>query len=334
MTPSYPLPPEGTELGRLHLALVFDYFDYPQIFTCGGDSGRQFLALHVEEHPSPDTWLYVRLGPERMKEMLAGRVDLCDALLHAEDGFVFRVIQDLQSATAAVDRVGPTSLPEEWLPLRGQKLAPAVLRPGSRPQRFEIAPGPTAQAPHLAGAFAIATVTNHDAFVPRVRAWVSFKSPSIGTLFDGAEMEARWSSAPEPVTPVQRGTDSIAYLPDPSKLPVAFVQDFARMESQSFAIAIKLADGTWGFTPESYFHGFKHPRWRLPAERLEVTVRVRADGIDYRRALMLDTAVATDAFRVEATGEGTVAEQQPAATEQPSDGQPPTSHLRLVPDAA
>lgn len=333
MTPSYPLPPEGTELGHLHLALVFDYFDYPQIFSCNDDEGRQFLALHVEEHPSPDTWLYLSLGSTRMEELLAGLVDLRDALLHAEDGFIFRVIQDVRLATAAVDRIGPTSLPDEWLPLPGQKLAPPVVRPATRPQRFEITTGLTAQATHLAGAFAIATVTNHGPFVPRVRAWVSFKAPSIGILFDGAEMEARWSAAPEPITPVQRGTD-IAYLPDPSKLPLAFVQDFARMESQSFAIAIKLADGTWGFTPESYFHGFKHPRWKLPAERLEVSVRVRADGVDYRRTLILDAAGTTDRFRVEETGQGTVAEQLLAAAEQPSDGQPPTSHLRLLPNAA
>ncbi len=327
LAPMYPLPPNGTELGDLALLDVFDHYDYPQSFSCQDATGRRFLAFHVEEPPATDTWLFLRVSALRLAQLEHGEIDLHESLIHAEDGFLFRVTQDRHQGTARVDRLPVDLLPAVWVPATGQLLrrpsAPALLT-------FEIMPADSAKAEHLGAAIAHVRVGNNGPFVPRVRAGVRFKNADGTLLFDGREMPVRWSSAPEPFTPLIGQDGQPVWVPNPSLLAPAYVQDFARGEAHLAGLAIRFVEGAWGFTADSYFKNLRHPDWKLPSGNALLEVRVQADGVDHLQTFILDTSASVDRFKIMAK-EGARTTVRPAAQAErvPGEGGPPV-HLRLV----
>lgn len=322
----YPLPPDDTELGHLEIDEVFDYFDFPQTFSCRSASRHAYVAFHVEEPPQPDTWLYVRTSDARLAELVGGRMEAREALLRPEDGFVYRVIHE-SAASPRIDHLPADKLPDDWIPPKGERLAPRKLAP----PLMEIVPGETARTPTWA--FAHVRVINHGPLAQRVQAWATFREPGGVPLFQGREMPARWSAAPEPVTPIAAADGTVQYIPDPSKLPAGYVQDFAREEPHALAVAIRFADGVWGWTPDSYFHGFKHRDWPMPRGVIQVDIRVRSDGVDYRQAFELDTSAPVESFGLR-WPHGKPATFQSEKIEPPPEEQRPPRHLSLVEDAA
>jgi hypothetical protein len=106
----------------------------------------------------------------------------------------------------------------------------------------------------------------------------------------------------------------LRWLPDPALFADGYVTDFAEREEQEFAFAIKMRDGTcWGWTQESYLHGWRHPKWQLPAGRLQAQVRILAGGQERCATFELDTEESVDAIVVRGDAghvgfQGTVAE--------------------------
>jgi len=43
--------PKNTELGTLGYLEVYDYYDFPQFFSCENESGIIFLGLAIEDDP-------------------------------------------------------------------------------------------------------------------------------------------------------------------------------------------------------------------------------------------------------------------------------------------
>jgi hypothetical protein len=166
-------------------------------------------------------------------------------------------------------------------------------------------------------AFIHVTVSNLGEFSPRVRGWLRFCDLDGRDLCEG-EMPIRWSSKPEPLmlVPVPTSPNQVAYqlVPNPALLPDGYVTDFAAGEEQEFAFAIKMRDGTcWGWTQESYWHGWRHPRWKLPAGKIRACVRLMAGGKEQRADFELDTSESIDSIVVRAT-EGHAGVQGKAAS--------------------
>ncbi|MBS2032009.1 MAG: hypothetical protein JST54_29190 [Deltaproteobacteria bacterium] len=165
---------------------------------------------------------------------------------------------------------------------------------------IELEPGNTAGSPDGKMQIAHIVVLNNGPYVARVRALVSFFDDKDRTLFEGREMSGRWSSAPEPTSPFLGGDGKLVLLLNPSLVPQGEIQDFARREAQTLAIAIRIeGSGAWGFTPNSYaYPEFQHPDWRLPSQVLRVRIRIRADGVDYTRQFQLDATADANGFLV------------------------------------
>jgi hypothetical protein len=143
-------------------------------------------------------------------------------------------------------------------------------------------------------AFAHLRVVNGGRFVPRVRCWIQFLRMNGAELFT-REMPGRWSCAPEPFSPAADGS----FVFDVSKVALGYIADFATMEDHAVALAIKYSDGScWGWPPDSYQHGGRHPDWSLPAEPLRVRARILADGRDYQEEFLLDGSAPPEAFSV------------------------------------
>jgi hypothetical protein len=78
-------------------------------------------------------------------------------------------------------------------------------------------------------------------------------------------MPIRWDGNPEPLIPEVIEKDVI-YLPDARLMRLSRFVDIPPDESEGLAIAVRI-DGesdAFGWTGESYFHGWYHPDYRLP----------------------------------------------------------------------
>ena len=175
-------------------------------------------------------------------------------------------------------------------------------RSDGRAPQIEISSGATVRFLDASqGAFAHLYVVNKGPFAPRVRCWLRFEKLD-GTPLFASEMPARWSCAPEPIRQLaipRPDRVDLVFVPDPSLLPVQGIADFATLEGHPIPVAVKLADGTcWGFTPESYFHQFRHPAWKLPAERLRVSARILANGRTTTKSFELDGSAPLRDFAV------------------------------------
>jgi len=187
-------------------------------------------------------------------------------------------------------------------------------------EAWSLEPGETAPVLDKNGArssaFIHVKVSNLGEFTPRVRGWVRFCDVKGRDVCDG-EMPIRWSSRPEPLmlVPVTSATSEFGYqwIPNPALLPDGYVTDFAAGEEQAFAFAIKMRDGScWGWTQESYWHGWRHPRWGLPSTKVRVFIRLLAAGKEQRADFELDAAESVDSIVVRAS-EGHVGIQGKAA---------------------
>lgn len=69
--------PKNTELGTLEYIEVYDYYDFPQFFSCKNESGDIFLGLAIEDNPL--TFLFSQidsqtLNKENLTEQLPVRI--------------------------------------------------------------------------------------------------------------------------------------------------------------------------------------------------------------------------------------------------------------------
>ena len=149
------------------------------------------------------------------------------------------------------------------------------------------------------GAFAHLFVVNKGPFAPRVQCWIHFERLDGSPLFRN-EMQARWSCAPEPIRQLvlpRKDAIELVFVPDASLLPVQHVADFASLEGHAIAVAVVHPDGScWGFTPQSYFHQFRAPEWRLPSERIRVRARVLVNGKQVLKEFELDCSAPMTRF--------------------------------------
>jgi hypothetical protein len=203
---------------------------------------------------------------------------------------------------------------------------------------WRITPGRTAPVLDPEGArvaaFIHVSVQNLTAFAPRVRGWVTFCDQQ-GRNVCGGEMPIRWSIKPEPLMlyPLltSPSTVELRWVPNPALMPDGYLTDFAEKEEQEFAFAIKMKDATcWGWTQESYLHGWRHPKWKLPPGKLQAHVRILAGGREHRANFELDTEESVDSIVVRGAA-GRVGTQGSAADAHQSLETLPPNVIRLPP---
>ncbi len=194
---------------------------------------------------------------------------------------------------------------------------------------WSLQPGETAPVLGSDGkrsaAFIHVKVSNLGEFTPRVRGWVRFCDLE-GREVCAGEMPIRWSSRPEPLMlfPVTTSPSiEFRWIPNPVLLPDGYFTDFAAGEEQAFAFAIKMQDGScWGWTQESYWHGWRHPVWKLPVGRIRIFVRLQAAGKEWRADFELNTEDHVDSIVVRASHGSAGVQGEAASAHLPSEDLP------------
>ncbi|MDF0553672.1 DUF6575 domain-containing protein [Kamptonema sp. UHCC 0994] len=114
------LLPQSTNLGKLEIIEVYEYYDAPCLFACRNLSGQLFIAVWAEQTTEFGTWLYVPISQRRFETVRSGGIDLRDAFLNSEDGFVYEVIISSDNSSDRVEIIWCENLIDDWLPMPGE----------------------------------------------------------------------------------------------------------------------------------------------------------------------------------------------------------------------
>tara|TARA_R110002167_G_scaffold70453_2_gene198685 strand:- start:93715 stop:94914 length:1200 start_codon:yes stop_codon:yes gene_type:complete len=119
------LLPSNTVLGKLELLEVFEYYDFPRIFSCKNQTGQIYIVLSTHDDEDFCEWIYTPVSHERYNALCEGAIDLRSGIEQSENGFVFTV--ETYSGSAAkieyrlIEQISDSELPSESYMLRSAK---------------------------------------------------------------------------------------------------------------------------------------------------------------------------------------------------------------------
>ena len=110
-------------LGRLEILETFEYYDQPVLFSCKNAAGHLYLVVAADENEQNETWLYAGVSEERLNLIRSGAIDLHDAFADPEDGLLVQAIVPYDNqAEIQTDSIQPNQIPEDMLPVSGERL--------------------------------------------------------------------------------------------------------------------------------------------------------------------------------------------------------------------
>lgn len=93
---------------------VFDYYDGPKFYSCRDKVGQVFLVYWIDETDSYDSWLYLRVSPERYSSLKKGNISVAKVLSTPEEGFAFVV--NNYGTHFFTEEISSVKIEPEWLP--------------------------------------------------------------------------------------------------------------------------------------------------------------------------------------------------------------------------
>lgn len=112
-----PFDPQFTDLGKLEIIEVYEYYDRPLLFSCKNALGHIYVALLVDENDESETWYYVGVSKTRFDHIRTGGIDLRTTFAKPEDGVVIQVeIGYSESQKTNITRVPIEQIKDEFLP--------------------------------------------------------------------------------------------------------------------------------------------------------------------------------------------------------------------------
>ena len=112
-----------TDLGSCKIIETYVFYDEPVLFSCKNESGKLYLGVFSDKTQNDETWLYVRVDINRLKQIRTGEIDLYTALTEPEDEFLFmEVIPYSDEAECIMKIVRPNVIPKDILPIPGNRL--------------------------------------------------------------------------------------------------------------------------------------------------------------------------------------------------------------------
>ncbi|WP_405121634.1 DUF6575 domain-containing protein [Pseudomonas petroselini] len=107
--------PVSTQLGELTFFEVFEFFDFPRLFTCRNRSGSFFLVVSTYDDGERFEWLYLPISIDRINTLIDRRMNLNQAFLLPEDGYLAKVETNFYGV-GLVEFIFPEQVPLDDLP--------------------------------------------------------------------------------------------------------------------------------------------------------------------------------------------------------------------------
>ncbi|WP_433538357.1 DUF6575 domain-containing protein [Micromonospora sp. CA-249363] len=117
------VPPLGTQLGVLSITDIFVEYDGPKLFACVNELGQYYLSIFVDEDDESEWYVYAPQSAGRMRDLIAGRISLRDAILKPSGPHVWAVRRSLESVDFEIKSITASELPDTWLPPADANLA-------------------------------------------------------------------------------------------------------------------------------------------------------------------------------------------------------------------
>ena len=112
-----------SELGKLEIIEIYDYYDQPILFACKNAAGHLHLVVAADENDHYETWLYVRVSAGRLNLIRSGTIDLHDAFTDSEDGHLLQVKFYYNNPTSPqIEHLESNQTPQDMLPTPGECL--------------------------------------------------------------------------------------------------------------------------------------------------------------------------------------------------------------------
>lgn len=117
--------PTSPYLGQLEINRVYEYFDFPRLFSASNKTGASFLVVSTFDDVDQFEWLYLPISRDRLATVSSGKVTLRQAFTQPEEGYLFKVVTDFKGR-GTVDHLLPEQILDEDLPSPGAKLTPPI----------------------------------------------------------------------------------------------------------------------------------------------------------------------------------------------------------------
>lgn len=113
---------EARSLEELETIEEYDYFNRPLLFSCRNSAGQIFFAIWVKETKDFELYLCVPMSQQRFEYVDKGTIDIRDAFLKSESGFVYEVKILRENSPDVISTIPCEKINEKWLPPVGESL--------------------------------------------------------------------------------------------------------------------------------------------------------------------------------------------------------------------
>ena len=105
------------EIDKLEVIEVYDYYDFPLLFSCKNAAAQIYIAFIADELPEYKMWLYVEVSSARFNLIRSGEIDLFDTFTKPEmDRLIKVIVPRNNSANFSSVEVSPSDLPNDIFP--------------------------------------------------------------------------------------------------------------------------------------------------------------------------------------------------------------------------
>ena len=105
------------EIDKLEVIEVYDYYDFPLLFSCKNAASQIYIAFIADELPEYEMWLYVEVSAARFNLIRSGKIDLFDTFTKPEmDRLIKVIVPRNNSVNFSSVEVSLSDLPNDIFP--------------------------------------------------------------------------------------------------------------------------------------------------------------------------------------------------------------------------
>jgi hypothetical protein len=115
--------PNNPTVGEIEIIKAYDFYDYPRSFIAKNDRGDIYFVLWIGDDKKGDSWYYLPITENKKNLLMTNSIDMRNALLNLEMGYLYEVITLWYMSAEHIDSVEKIyKVDKNVLPEKGQFL--------------------------------------------------------------------------------------------------------------------------------------------------------------------------------------------------------------------